>query len=133
MSLPIRLAILILALVMSAAPARAAELVMVEEKWCTWCERWNTEIGVIYDRTPEGRRAPLRRVDIHGGVPRDLSLVSKPRYTPTFILVEDGKELGRIEGYPGEDFFWGMLQQLLTRLPVTPNGQAVVSKLPTAG
>ena len=28
------------------------------------------------------------------------------RYTPTFVLAEDGKEVGRIEGYPGDEFFW---------------------------
>jgi hypothetical protein len=34
-------------------------------------------------------------------------------FTPTFVLVEDGRELARIEGYPGEDFFWGLLGMLL--------------------
>jgi hypothetical protein len=34
-------------------------------------------------------------------------------FTPTFVLVEDGQELARIEGYPGEDFFWGLLARML--------------------
>ena len=29
-------------------------------------------------------------------------------------LVDDGRELSRIEGYPGEDFFWGLLEMMLT-------------------
>jgi hypothetical protein len=29
------------------------------------------------------------------------------------VLVENGAEIGRIEGYPGEDFFWGLLKQML--------------------
>ena len=33
--------------------------------------------------------------------------------TPTFVLMEDGAEAGRIEGYPGEDFFWGLLGQMI--------------------
>jgi hypothetical protein len=36
--------------------------------------------------------------------------------------VENGKEVGRIRGYPGEDFFWGLLQLLLKKLP--PRKQA---------
>ena len=103
-------------MMVSAATGRAAELLMFEEKWCTWCERWNAEIGPIYPKTVEGKRAPLRRVDIHGQLPGDVALASRPQFTPTFVLVEDGREVGRIEGYPGEDFFWGLLDRLLKRL-----------------
>ena len=106
-----------LALQIASAPAQAAELLMFEEDWCHWCEQWNDEIGVIYNKTTEGKRAPLRRIDIHGKFPDNVELASRPQFTPTFILVEDGKELGRIEGYPGEDFFWGLLSRLLDKLP----------------
>ena len=104
-------------LVIAAPNARAAELLMFEEKWCTWCERWNDEIGPIYPKTTEGKRAPLRRVDIHGEFPEGISLKTRPHFTPTFILIQDGRELGRIEGYPGEDFFWGLLARLMDKLP----------------
>ena len=96
--------------------ASAVELIMVEEAGCPWCRQWNEEVGVIYDKTDEGRAAPLRRIDIHKAVPADLQFASPPVYTPTFILVDQGQEVGRIEGYPGEDFFWGLLQGLLKRL-----------------
>lgn len=98
---------------------RAAELVMVEEDGCPWCDRWNAEIGVIYDRTDEGRIAPLRRVDLHA-LPGDIAFATRPRYSPTFVLMEAGVEIGRIEGHPGEDFFWPLLNRLLDRLPKAP-------------
>lgn len=101
---------------LAAGALQAAELVMVEEAGCPWCARWDEEIGVIYDKTEEGRRAPLRRVDIHA-LPDDLRLASRPQFTPTFVLVEDGVEIGRIEGHPGEDFFWPLLSRLLESLP----------------
>lgn len=100
----------------SALPAAAElSLVMVEQQGCPWCARWNREIAPIYPKTDEGKAAPLRRLDIHAPVPDDLSLDSDPRLTPTFILVDDGTEVGRIEGYPGEDFFWPMLARLIDR------------------
>ncbi|MEM9140940.1 MAG: thioredoxin family protein [Pseudomonadota bacterium] len=108
---------LVTAICVAAAPADAAELLMVEEDWCPWCERWNDEVGVIYAKTPEGRRAPLRRIDIHGALPDDVVLDTRPRYTPTFILIDGGREIARIEGYPGEDFFWGLLGRMLEKLP----------------
>lgn len=113
-----RIAILLAAAAaLVALPAAAAELVMVEEHGCPWCRQWNREIGGIYGNTPEGTRAPLRRIDIEKPVPADLTFQSPPRFTPTFILVDDGTEVGRIEGYPGEDFFWPMLGALLEKLP----------------
>ena len=33
-----------------------------------------------------------------------------------FVLVDAGREIGRIRGYPGETFFWGLLASLIERL-----------------
>ncbi len=97
---------------------------MFEEDWCHWCDRWNEEVGVIYSKTDEGRTAPLRRIDIHGTFPDGIALSSRPQFTPTFVLVERGNEVGRIEGYPGEDFFWGLLGKLLEKLPPSDTNRA---------
>lgn len=94
----------------------AAQLVMLEEDACPWCEKWNEEIGVVYAKTAEGRRAPLRRLNIHRPMPKDLAFLKPGNFTPTFILVSQGREIGRIRGHPGEDFFWGFLNQLIERM-----------------
>lgn len=96
--------------------ASAAELVMVEQNGCHYCERWTEEIGPIYPKTTEGKFAPLRRVNIRN-IPQDLDFKSRPAFTPTFVLVEDGKELGRLEGYPGEDHFWVMIANVMKQSP----------------
>lgn len=99
------------------ADATAAELVMFGERGCAWCARFEAEIGGIYPKTEEARRAPLRRVDLDEGIPTDLAHLDRPRVTPTFVLIEEGREVGRILGYPGEMHFWGLLGMLLERLP----------------
>ncbi|MDP6706203.1 MAG: hypothetical protein QF893_07670 [Alphaproteobacteria bacterium] len=99
-----------------ARPAAAAELVMFESTACEWCEAWDEEIGPIYPKTEEARRAPLRRVDIHDKLPADLAGLAAVVYTPTFVLVEGGREYGRILGYAGEDHFWGLLGILMKQL-----------------
>lgn len=94
-----------------------AVLVMVEEAGCIYCAQWNDEVGIAYPLTPEGAAAPLRRVDI-GALPDDLPFDSRPVFTPTFVLFVDGSEVGRLEGYPGEDFFWPLLGRALdTHVP----------------
>ena len=40
------------------------------------------------------------------------------RFTPTFVLVRDGQEIDRIEGYPGQDFFWSLLAMMLQRAKI---------------
>ena len=97
--------------------ADAAELLMFETDFCEWCKVWNEEIAPIYPKTTEGKRAPLRRVDLHGPRPVDLQGIEGVRFTPTFVLIDDrGREVGRINGYPGEDFFWGLLSELIAKL-----------------
>jgi len=99
-----------------AGMARAAELVLFESDTCEWCERFHKEVGPAYPKTAEAKCAPLRRVDVHAPRPADLAQIKGIVYTPTFVLVEDGRELGRLTGYPGEDFFWGLLDRDLRKL-----------------
>ena len=101
----------------AAQPARAAELLMFEEPGCVWCQRWHAEVGPGYPNSNEGQIAPLHRVDIRDGAPADIQLERKVTMTPTFVLVENGQERGRIVGYPGVNFFYPMLEELLKRLP----------------
>lgn len=112
-----------LALLLSTA-SNAAELVMFESRLCAWCQAWHAEIGPIYPKTREGQIAPLRRVDIDAPRPSDLAFIRGVRFTPTFVLIDGGREIGRIVGYIGEDAFWGQLEELLKRLE-SPSSQAI--------
>ena len=94
-------------------PAMAAELVMVDRDGCGYCIAWKKEIGPAYPNTDLGQFAPLRVVNIRDGAPDGVSFARPVVFTPTFILIEDGMELARIEGYPGENFFWGLLEKML--------------------
>lgn len=109
--------LVLMLLIGSNTGARSAELVMFEQAFCEWCEVWDEEVGTLYDKTDEGKRVPLRRVNIHKTRPADLTFVKSIVFTPTFVLIEDGVEVGRIMGYPGEDHFWALLDQMIDRLP----------------
>lgn len=116
MRLPI-ISALILLLTLARPAFAETRLMMVEEGGCAWCIRWNKEVGGKYALTVEGKTAPLWRHDISAPLPEGVTLTSQPQYTPTFILLVDGTEVNRIEGYPGEGFFWGLLEIMLTSLP----------------
>lgn len=118
------LALLFALLVPRVASAQVAvELYMFEEAGCPWCARWHREVGSAYARSEEGRRAPLRRVHIAEAPRTGVRLATAVTVTPTFVLVDRGNEVGRITGYPGADFFWGLLGELMVRLPTPPGGE----------
>jgi hypothetical protein len=101
----------------NAAGAGAAELLMFDDPTCGWCRRWDAEIGPGYSRSPEGQQAPLRRIYIRDQSKAGVALARPVNATPTFVLVEEGQEVGRIAGYAGRDFFYPMLEELLRRIP----------------
>ena len=104
----------IVALALSATGSRAAELVMFERPGCVWCARYDAEIAPIYGKTEESQAAPLRRVDRDRPLPADLAKIDPGAFTPTFVVVDEGREIGRIRGYPGDAFFFGLLGRILT-------------------
>lgn len=103
-------------LIAAGLPAAAAELLMFEAAGCPYCARWNREVAPIYPKTAEGKRAPLRRVDVARPRPPDLAALPAVVYTPTFVLLDDGREIGRIVGYNGDEIFWSLLSELFARL-----------------
>jgi hypothetical protein len=105
--------IAVLALLGTIAPALSAELVMYRRAGCPYCLAWDREIGPVYPKTDIGKQTPLRQVHLDRGKDTSVELKSPIRFTPTFVVVEDGREKARIEGYPGEFFFWGVLEKLL--------------------
>jgi thioredoxin-related protein len=108
--------LLLLAALLAPVQAYAAELIMFEQKGCVWCQRFDSQVGALYDKTTEGQRAPLRRVDIGKPQPQDLAFIRRERFTPVFVLVDNGREFGRIRGYPGDTFFWGLLAGMVEKL-----------------
>ena len=102
------------------ASAQAAELVMFERTGCAWCLRWDREIAPIYGKTDEAKLLPLRRINLDRDKPTGLHLASPVIYTPTFVVIDEGREVGRILGYANDDAFWGLLGKLKAKLRPPP-------------
>ncbi len=100
--------------------ARASELVMFEQPGCGYCLRWDREVGALYGKTNEARTLPLRRLDIASQKQSGIALEAPVRFTPTFVVVEGGREVGRITGYSNDDTFWGLFGMLRAKLAAAP-------------
>ncbi|MBC9247349.1 SoxS protein [Paracoccus sp. 11-3] len=96
-----------------ADAAKGVRLLMIERDGCLYCAAWDAEVGPSYAQSPTGQVAPIVAVDIDGPYPNGLALERRPVMTPTFILLQDGIELGRVEGYAGKDQFYPLIGQLM--------------------
>ena len=88
-------------------------LIMIEEPGCPYCARWHREIGPAFANSREGRFAPLERV-MRGD--SRIAAIKGLNFSPTFLVMRGNEEVGRITGYPGADFFWPMLDELLAKV-----------------
>ncbi len=106
-----------LAILLLGAPATAADLqlLMIEQPGCIYCAQWDAEISHVYPKTEEGKAAPLKRHQLSAPLPPELELTGPPVFTPTFILLDGNHEVGRIQGYPGEGFFWSLLSGMIDK------------------
>lgn len=99
-----------------ALPSQAAQLVLVQAKGCSYCAAFEREVGMRYGRTKAGAIAPLRRLSPLRSWPKDLSRVPPTRLSPIFILVDNGKEVGRFAGYTDPAQFWKKLDRLISKV-----------------
>ncbi|MGI9332512.1 MAG: thioredoxin family protein [Gammaproteobacteria bacterium] len=110
---------LLIALASCAGPAFGGDLrlLMFDAPDCEFCAAWEQQVGAIYARTAEGRRAHLGRAYAFGPPPEGVSLAGPVRFSPTFVLLRNGREIDRITGYNSEEQFWGLLGRALAQVP----------------
>lgn len=107
---------MVLSLLLTCFNAKAAELLVVESDDCPYCVRFHAEIGVAYPKTDEGKLAPLKILQLGEDMPDRYRDIKPATVSPTFILVDNDSEIDRLVGYPGDEYFWFLLGQMLEKL-----------------
>ena len=86
---------------------------LITSDHCPFCQAWERDVGHIYDSTPYAQHATLRRIDF-----TEIAFVL-PKLndafvgTPTFLIFENGVEIGRIEGYQSSEMFFLALSEYI--------------------
>ncbi len=84
---------------------------MVTSDHCPFCQAWERDVGVVYDKSPYAPVLPLTRVDMESPMPEGVALLEPVVGTPTFLIIRDGKEIERQRGYDDADMFWWWLSE----------------------
>ena len=103
---------LALAFVASLQTAAAdSRLIMVTSDYCPSCQAWELDVGKVYDKSPYATTLPLTRVEIGSKMPGSVTFQKPVVGTPSFLIIHNGQEIGRQNGYFDAEMFWWWLSE----------------------
>jgi thioredoxin-related protein len=91
----------------------SAELLVFETNKCVYCFIFRRDVVPGYQQSPRARDVPMRFIDIDQVDVTQLKLKSPLTMLPTVILMKNGHEVDRIDGYMGPEPFFYMVSRLL--------------------
>ena len=100
-----------------ALPADSLKLVVIEADGCIFCEIFRSDVLPAYEASEQGKSMPVQFVDINDMDTTHLEFKGAVDIVPTFIVVKDRREVGRISGYVGPENFFHSINYLLASAP----------------
>ena len=100
-----------------ALPADSLELVVIEADGCIFCEIFRSDVLPAYEASEQGKQMPVQFVDINDMDTTHLEFKGAVDIVPTFIVIKDRREVGRISGYVGPENFFHSINYLLASAP----------------
>lgn len=97
----------------AALPDSRFELLVVEIENCIYCGLFRRDVASTYSTSGRSKSVPMRFIDINAPDVDRLALRAPIDSVPTVLVVENGREVGRIAGYVGPEIFFHSLNRLL--------------------
>lgn len=99
----------------SAPPSSRNELVVIEVTDCAYCRVFRRDLLPAYAASNQARDVPIRFLKVDE-VSRSGSALRAPiNIVPTVLVLEQGREIGRIPGLTGQDTFFRAIDLILGR------------------
>lgn len=99
----------------SSARNHTIELLVFEHRDCVYCRVFRADTLPRYRESEHEGKVPIRFISIENTDTSALKLNGSIQMVPTFVLMQDGAEVGRIAGYWAPDNFFKMLSNLMLR------------------
>lgn len=97
--------------------ASGLEIVVVEAPGCIYCHLFRRDVWPSYETSQRARSVPMRFLDLNAEAFATLDLDGPIESVPTVLVLQRGKEIGRIPGYVGPEFFFHSIDRLLAKAP----------------
>ncbi|MEQ1577583.1 MAG: hypothetical protein ABL894_08020, partial [Hyphomicrobium sp.] len=75
------------------------------------------DVWTSYETSQRARSVPMRFLDLNAEAFATLDLDGPIESVPTVLVLQRGKEIGRIPGYVGPEFFFHSIDRLLAKAP----------------
>ena len=90
------------------------QLLVMEADGCIYCGIFRRDVLPSYEASERGKDMPVRFVDINDIPKTGIELQSQIDILPTFVIIKDNRESGRIPGYMGPEDFFHSINYLLS-------------------
>jgi thioredoxin-related protein len=90
------------------------QLVVMEADGCVYCNIFRRDVLPSYEASERGKDLPVRFIDVNDVETARIELQSPIDILPTFVIVKDNREIGRIPGYIGPEDFFHSINYLLS-------------------
>jgi hypothetical protein len=90
--------------------APRTEVIVFEIGGCKYCTMFRDNLGARYLASTTNRAAPMRFVDVGKLDPQSFQLSADINTVPTIVVLQDGREVDRVEGYPVPELLFGMVK-----------------------
>lgn len=90
--------------------APRTEVIVFEIGGCKYCSAFRDNLAARYLASTTNQAAPMRFVDVGRLDPQSFHLRSDINTVPTIVLMQDGREIDRVEGYPLPEMLFGMVK-----------------------
>lgn len=93
--------------------AAQTELVVIETLNCAYCRVFRRELLPAYAASSRAKDMPIRFLKVNEVGRAGISLRQPISIVPTTLVLEEGREIGRIPGLTGHDTFFRAIQMIL--------------------
>lgn len=94
--------------------AETMELVVMEAPGCTYCTLFRRDVLPSYAASQHAKEVPIRFVDLNDEAAEALGLDGPIDVVPTFVVLKNNHEVGRVPGYTGPEFFFHSINHIIS-------------------
>tara|TARA_Y100000589_G_C26910947_1_gene530287 strand:+ start:191 stop:457 length:267 start_codon:yes stop_codon:yes gene_type:complete len=88
---------------------------MLTDKKCIYCIVWEKQVGKVYNKTEISKKLPLQRFYVDQIDLKMKSRIFNTNITPTFVILKNKIEIGRISGYSNPEMFWWQIDEIIEK------------------
>lgn len=89
------------------------QLYVIEAPGCTYCGVFRDDIAPAYVTSERGKELPLNYLDINDLPGTKLTLAAPVDIVPTFVVVKNNTEVGRVSGFVSAEDFYQSVKYIL--------------------